>query len=71
MSPRAVVASRSVGIEVETDMDDGDPIEQLAQPVNSAAYWAHLYVEDEVEVVVDLTAAEEEPEVEPLAPVTT
>ena len=52
-------------------MDDGDALEQLAQPVNSAAYWAHLYVEDEVEVVVDLTAAEEEHEVEPLAPATT
>ena len=36
-------------------MNDGDALQQLAQPVNSAAAWAHLYVEDEVEVVVDLT----------------
>ena len=50
-------------------MNDGDALEQLAQPVNSAAYWAHLYVEDEVEVVVDLTAADDH-EDEPLAPAT-
>jgi hypothetical protein len=60
-----------VGIEVETDMDDGDPIEQLAQPVNSAAYWAHLYVEDEVEVVVDLRTTDDENQDEPLAPAAT
>ena len=44
-------------------MNDGDALEQLVQPVNSAASWAHLYVEDEVD--------DDDHEDEPLAPATT
>jgi hypothetical protein len=50
--------------------DEGNELEALAQPVNSAAYWTHLYVEDEVEVVevIDLTSTEDDHEEEHLAP---